>query len=39
MSQLLHIAPGIVVSSDLLGAEWVSKFGPSAGGDSPPENA
>lgn len=38
MSQLVRVAPGAVFSSDVLGVEWVRKFRPSAGGDSPPEN-
>ncbi|RQU68073.1 hypothetical protein DF141_28120 [Burkholderia cenocepacia] len=39
MSQLVRIAPGVVFSSDVLGAEWVRKFGPSAGGDALPQNS
>lgn len=38
MSQLVRVAPGVVFSSDVLGVEWVRKFGPSTGGDPLPEN-
>ncbi|HDR9511467.1 hypothetical protein C5615_34975 [Burkholderia cepacia] len=39
MNQLVRIAPGVVFASDVLGAEWVRKFGPSAAGASLPKNA
>ncbi|PRF71542.1 hypothetical protein C6Q12_24935 [Burkholderia multivorans] len=38
MSQLVRVAPGVIFSSDVLAVEWVRKFRPSAGDDSPPEN-
>lgn len=28
MSQLVQIAPGVVFSSDVLGADWVRKYRP-----------
>ncbi|MGK8198541.1 hypothetical protein [Burkholderia cepacia] len=39
MSQLVQIAPGVVFSSDVLGAEWVRKFRPHAGVDALPDSA
>ncbi|WP_338638383.1 hypothetical protein [Burkholderia pyrrocinia] len=39
MSQLVRIAPGVVFSSDVLGAEWVHKFRGDDAGDALPENA
>ncbi|WP_081072803.1 hypothetical protein [Burkholderia cepacia] len=31
MSQLVQIAPGVVFSTDVLGAEWVRKHQPDSG--------
>ncbi|HKT63817.1 hypothetical protein [Burkholderia sp. 22313] len=31
MSELVQIAPGVVFSSDVLGAEWVHKYRPGDG--------
>lgn len=31
MSELVQIAPGVVFSSDVLGADWVRKCQPGAG--------
>ncbi|ACB69098.1 hypothetical protein BamMC406_6695 (plasmid) [Burkholderia ambifaria MC40-6] len=33
MSQLVKIAPGVVFSSDVLGAEWARKYRPDDAGD------
>lgn len=30
MSELVQIAPGVVFSSDVLGADWVRKYQPGA---------
>lgn len=31
MSELVQIAPGVVFSSDVLGADWVRKYRPDDG--------
>ncbi|AWV05408.1 hypothetical protein DM992_39445 (plasmid) [Burkholderia sp. JP2-270] len=31
MSELVHIAPGVVFSSDVLGVEWARKYRPDDG--------
>lgn len=35
MSELVQIAPGVVLSSDVLGAEWARKYGPGDGNTQP----
>ncbi|NTY38071.1 hypothetical protein [Burkholderia diffusa] len=39
MSLLVQIAPGVVFSSDVLGAEWARKYRPDDAGDALRENA